>query len=145
MPANGAMTSSAAMTPVPTSIVLRAPGAVAAAGAIAAISAPSRKASEIARAASALLAEESRRAHEQHDDHDDEDHGARRLRIEVLGEALDDAEPEPGEDRAEDRPHAADHDDGEYDDDEVRAHQRIHLVDRCRHDTGERREADAEP
>ena len=44
--------------------------------------------------------------------------GARRLRIEHLGQALDHAEREAGDDRAEDRAHAADHDDGEDDDDE---------------------------
>jgi hypothetical protein len=36
-------------------------------------------------------------------------------------------------------------DDGEHDDDQVRAHLRAHLVDRRGHHAGERREPDAEP
>jgi hypothetical protein len=44
--------------------------------------------------------------------------------IEHLGQALDHAEREAGDDRAHDRAHAADHHHREHDDDEVGAHQR---------------------
>src|ERR1700744_6218412 len=53
--------------------------------------------------------EQAGRPHQQHDRHDDEDHGVGGLREEHLGEALDDAEAEAGEDGAHDRAHAADH------------------------------------
>src|SRR4051794_1494557 len=74
--------------------------------------------------------EQARRLHEEHEGHDDEDHHAGRLRVEELREALHQPEAEPGDDRAQDRAHAADDDHGEYDDEEVRAHEGAHPVDR---------------
>src|SRR6476660_8703361 len=76
-----------------------------------------------------LPSEQSRWAEHQNDHNDAEDHRVGRLWIEVLRQALDDAEAEAGEDRSHDRAHAADDDDGEHDDDEIGAHQRIDLVD----------------
>ena len=75
----------------------------------------------------------------------DKDHGARRLRVEHLGQPLDQPQREAADDRAEDRAHAADHDDRKDGDDDVRPHQRADLVDRRRHDAGERRQRDAGP
>src|SRR5690242_17641231 len=86
-------------------------------------------------AASAMLAmsgrpsEQTGGADQQHDRHDDEDHRVGGLGEEHLGEALDDTEPEAGEDRPHDRAHAADHDDGEHHDDQVRSHLRADIVD----------------
>src|SRR5438105_10097921 len=74
--------------------------------------------------------EQAGRPDEKHDRHDDEDHRVRSFGKEHLGQALDDAEREAGDDRAHDRAHPADHHDGEHDDDEIGAHQRADVVDR---------------
>src|SRR5215510_3913237 len=79
-----------------------------------------------------LAAEQARRPHQQDDRHDDEDDSRRELGIEHSGQALDDAEREAGDDGAHDRTHPADDHHREYDDDEVRAHQRVDLDDRRR-------------
>src|SRR6185369_15441427 len=89
----------------------------------------------------ALAPEQAGRPDHQDDHHHHEYDGVRSLGIEVLGQALDDAEPEAGQNRSHDRPHAADHDDGEDDDDQVGAHQRVDLVDRRGHHAGEGRQA----
>src|SRR5881296_2008869 len=67
------------------------------------------------------------------------------LGIEDLREALHHPEAEAGGARAHDRAESADHDHGEDDDDEVGAHERVHLIDRRRQHARQRREADAEP
>ena len=69
---------------------------------------------------------------------------ARARRVEQLGQALDHAEPEAGDDRADDRAHAADHHHREHDDDQVAAHQRADLVDRRGHHAAQAGQADAE-
>src|SRR3989442_9110751 len=66
-----------------------------------------------------LAAEKAGGSKDQHDHHDHEDYRVRRLRIKHLREPLDDTQTEAGDDRAQDRPHAADHDDGENDNDKV--------------------------
>src|SRR6476660_4862124 len=116
MPTAGAAASTSAMTAVATSIRLLA----ARAGSLLVI---------VVANVLPLPSEQSRWAEHQHDHHDDEDHRVGRLGVEVLRQALDDAEAEAGEDRSHDRAHAADDDDGEHDDDEIGAHQRIDLVD----------------
>src|SRR5574343_896754 len=83
------------------------------------------------------LAEQAGRADQQDDDHDHEDDHAGGFRVEHLGHALDQPQPEAGQDRAQDRAHATDDDDGEDDDDQVRPHQRIDLEDRRRQHAGE--------
>ena len=88
--------------------------------------------------------EQAGRPDQQHDDHDGEDHGIRRLGEKHFGQALDNAKREAGQDRAHDRPHAADDDHREHDDDQIGAHLRRYVIDRRRHDAGERRESDAE-
>src|SRR5262245_28206218 len=64
-------------------------------------------------------AEEPGGLHQQDQCHDDEDHGVRGLGIEDLGQPLDHAEPEAGDDRAHDRSHPADHHDREHHDDQI--------------------------
>ena len=54
----------------------------------------------------------------------------RGLRVEDLGQALEQSEHETGHDRAHDRAHAADHHHREHHDDQVGAHRRLDLVDR---------------
>ncbi len=81
---------------------------------------------------------------QQHDRHHDEDHRVGCLGEEHLGQALDQAEREAGDDRSHDRAHAADDHHREHHDDEVRPHLRAHVVDRRGHHAGERRERDAE-
>src|SRR5574343_1851027 len=89
------------------------------------------------------LAEQAGRADQQDDDHDHEDDHAGGFRVEHLGHALDQPQPEPGQDRAHDRAHAADDDDGEDDDDQVGAHQRIDLEDWRRQHASEGGQSDA--
>src|SRR4029453_14346237 len=67
---------------------------------------------------------QSRRLYQQHQHHQHEYHGVGGLGIEVFGQALDHPEREAGDDGAHDGTHAADHDHGKHDDDEVGAHQR---------------------
>src|SRR5947209_8864011 len=54
--------------------------------------------------------EESGRFYQKHDRHDDEHDRVRSLGIKHLRQAFDDAEHEAGDDRAAERPHAADDD-----------------------------------
>src|SRR5271154_3580444 len=89
-------------------------------------------------------AEQARRAKEEDDRHDDEDHRVRGLGIEHLRQAFDYAEREPREDRAENRAHPADHDDGEHDGDDIGAHAWTNLIDRRREHARDRGEGDAE-
>src|ERR1700730_13697160 len=71
------------------------------------------------RSISGRPSEQPRGPDQQHDRHDDENHRVGCLREEHLGQSLDDAETEAGQDRAHDRAHAADHYDRKHDDDEV--------------------------
>src|SRR5215212_12174467 len=57
-------------------------------------------------------------SHQQHDRHDDEDHRIGSFRTEHLGETLDHAEAEAGDDRTHDRAHAADHHHRKHHDDQ---------------------------
>src|SRR6266496_4986280 len=66
--------------------------------------------------------EEPCRLDEQHDRHDDEDDRVRGFGIEDFGQSFDEAQPETGDDRPQNRSHASDHHDREHDDDDVRAH-----------------------
>jgi len=59
-----------------------------------------------------------------------------------LGQSLDDAEREAGEDRSHDGAHAADHDYGEHDNNEVRPHLRRDIVESA---PPSRRQAPASP
>src|ERR1700722_9024198 len=68
------------------------------------------------------------RPDQEHDGHDDEHHRVRRLGVKHLRQPFDDAEHEAGDDRAEVRAHAANHDDREDDGDDVRAHARTDLI-----------------
>src|SRR5919198_3438117 len=72
----------------------------------------------VACAISRSASEQSGRPDQQDDRHDDKDYGVGRLGKKYLGQPLDDAEREAGDDRAQDRTHAADHHDREYHDDE---------------------------
>src|SRR5690606_10211132 len=81
---------------------------------------------------------------QQYDHHDDEHHGAGGFGPEDLGEAFDDAQAQAGDDRAQDRTHAADDHHGEDDDDQVRAHQRRDLQDGGGQHPGKARQPDAE-
>src|SRR4029077_5670480 len=78
----------------------------------------------VATAMSGRPSEQAGRPDQQYDRHDDEDHRVGGFRKEHLGEALDHAEAEPGDDRPHDRAHAADHHHGEHHDDQVRSHLR---------------------
>src|SRR5664279_4962443 len=115
MPAKGATASSAAITPMPSMIPGSRRGAATttATGSV---------------MASRRLAEQSGWLDQEDDHHDHEDDGVRCFGIEHLGQALDHAEAETGQDGAENRAHSADDHHRENDDDQVRAHQRIHLV-----------------
>src|SRR5262249_30301583 len=98
---NGATASSAAIAAVATSIVRGADGL-----------APPTEAIPLAGLATAmltLLPEQAGGLDQQDDHHDDEDDGIRGFRVEDLGQAFDDAQPEAREDRPENRAHAADH------------------------------------
>src|SRR5690242_20838793 len=70
---------------------------------------------------------QSRWLHQQHQHHQYEYHGVGGLGIKVFGQALDHPERKARDDGPHDGTHAANHDDGEHDDDEVGAHQRPHL------------------
>src|SRR4029450_2192241 len=59
--------------------------------------------------------EQAGRLDQQHDGHDDEDHRVGGFGIEHLGQPLDDAKHEAGDDRAHDGAHAADQDEGKAD------------------------------
>src|SRR5215813_1105913 len=73
---------------------------------------------------------QSRRLYQQYQHHEHEHDGVGGLGIKVFGQAFDHPERESGDDGAQDGTHAADHDLGEHDDDEVSAHQQADLVDR---------------
>src|SRR5579883_341972 len=88
--------------------------------------------------------EEPRRLDQQDDDHDDKYDRIRRFGIEDLGQALDHAKREAGDDRAHDGAHAADHHHRENHDDEIGAHERADLVDGGGHHAGKRGEGYAE-
>src|SRR6202020_543756 len=86
---------------------------------------------------------QSRWFHQQHQHHQNEYHGVGGFRIEVLGQALDQAQCKAGNDRPHDRSHAADHHHREHHDDDVLAHQRPDLVDWRRQHTRQRRQTNA--
>jgi hypothetical protein len=65
------------------------------------------------------------------------------FRVEHPGQALDQPQPDAGDDGAQDGTHAADDHYREDDDDQVGAHQRIHLEDRCRQYACKGRQGDA--
>jgi hypothetical protein len=84
------------------------------------------------------------RSDQENDRHDDEHHGIRGFGIKDLGQAFHHPEHEAGDDRAQDRSHAADHHHRENDGDDVRAHARTNLIDRGRKYARKGRKRDAE-
>src|SRR6202521_1460530 len=83
-------------------------------------------------------------AHQQDYRHDDEDDRRRSFRIEHLGQSLDQAKSQAGDDRTENRAHAADYYYREDDDDDVGTHQRMYLIDRRGQNASQAGERDAE-
>src|SRR5436190_24386420 len=70
------------------------------------------------RCTSRAPSEQARRADQQHDRHDDEDHSVGGLGKEHLGQPLDDAQSESGDNGAHDRAPAADHHHREHNDEQ---------------------------
>src|ERR1700689_1829532 len=103
----------------------------------------SAAATEASRSMSGRPPKQAGRPDQKDDRHDDEHHGFRRLRVELLGQALYDAKNEAGQDRTEDRSHAANHHDCEDDSNDVRAHARTDLIDRRGKHAGKGRKRDA--
>src|ERR1019366_9988651 len=73
------------------------------------------------------LAKQSGRLDEENDHHDHKDDRVRRFGIEHLGQALDDAQAEARQYRTEKGAHAADDHYREDNNNQIRAHQRVHL------------------
>src|SRR5439155_17427709 len=92
------------------------------------VSAAKRVMLDVVFAISASPAEKTLWFDEKHDRHDDKDHGVGSLGVEHFGQPFDDTQAKAGDDRPQDRSHAADDHHREDHDDEIRAHLRVHGV-----------------